>query len=70
MICGEMPRENTMLRMGSKSPAARLMGVSAVPRTILIDPEGRAIAFDLRGNDLIRRVKRILSGDLYYQNEK
>ncbi len=50
------------------SPAARMMGVEAIPKAILIDPEGRAISFSLRGETLVQRVKQILSGDLYYQN--
>ena len=46
------------------------MGVDAVPKAILIDPEGRAISFTLRGEELVRRVKQILGGDLYYQGER
>ena len=36
---------------------------------ILIDPEGKAISFTLRGDELLSRVRQILSGDLYYQKE-
>lgn len=50
------------------SPAVRLLGVKAVPQIILIDPEGRAISFSLRGEEMVKRVKQIMSGDLYYQN--
>jgi len=56
--------------LGWGSPAAKQMGVDAVPKAILIDPEGRAISFSLRGEELVRRVKQILDGDLYYQNER
>lgn len=49
------------------SPAAKMLGVEAIPKAILIDPEGRAISFSLRGEALIRRIKQILGGDLYYQ---
>ena len=35
---------------------------------ILIDPEGKAISFSLRGEEMVRRIKQILGGDLYYQN--
>jgi len=52
---------------GWGSPAVKQMGVDAVPKAILIDPEGRAISFSLRGEELARRAKQILSGDLYYQ---
>jgi thiol-disulfide isomerase/thioredoxin len=55
---------------GWNSPAARMMGVTAVPKTILIDPEGRAISFTLRGEEMVRRIKQILSGDLYYLQEQ
>jgi hypothetical protein len=47
-----------------------MMGVTAVPKTILIDPEGRAISFTLRGEEMVRRIKQILSGDLYYLQEQ
>lgn len=52
--------------LGWSSPAARMMGVTAIPKIILIDPEGKAISFSLRGEEMVRRVKQILSGDLYY----
>ena len=54
--------------LGWGSPAARLLGVTAIPKMILIDPEGKAISFTLRGEELVQRVKQILGGDLYYQN--
>lgn len=50
------------------SPSVKQMGVEAVPKAILIDPEGRVVSFSLRGEELVRRIKQILSGDLYYQN--
>lgn len=56
--------------MGWGSPSARMMGVEAIPRMILIDPDGKAVSFTLRGEELVRRVKQILSGDKYYLNEK
>ena len=49
------------------SPAATMMGVTEIPKVILIDPEGKAISFSLRGEELVRRVKQILQGDRYYQ---
>lgn len=54
--------------LGWSSPSAKFMGVEAIPQMILIDPEGKAISFSLRGEELVRRVKQILSGDLYYLN--
>ncbi len=42
------------------SPAARMMGVTAIPKAILIDPEGRAISFNLRGEGLVNKVKQLV----------
>ena len=50
------------------SPAARMLGVKAIPMIFLIDPEGRMISSSLRGEELVRRVRQIMSGDLYYQS--
>ncbi|EJX10888.1 thioredoxin family protein [gut metagenome] len=55
--------------LGWRSPSAKFMGIEAIPQMILIDPEGKAISFSLRGEELVRRVKQILNGDLYYLNE-
>lgn len=52
--------------MKGKSPAARMMNVQMIPTLVLVDPEGRAISFTLRGEEAIGRIKQILSGDLYY----
>ena len=35
--------------LGMGSPAAKMFGVTAIPKTVLIDPEGKAISFSLRG---------------------
>lgn len=48
--------------LGWSSPVARMLGVTAVPKTILIDPEGRAVSFSLRGEEMVNRVKQILAG--------
>lgn len=50
------------------SPAADALSVDAVPKSILIDPEGRIIAFDLRGDELVDRVGRILDGEPLSKN--
>lgn len=55
--------------LGWGSPAARLMGVTAIPKTVLIDPEGKAISFSLRGEEMVRRIRQILNGDKYYLSE-
>ena len=54
---------------GVQSISARLFHVKDVPQHVLIDPEGKVISLTLRGDELLMRVKQILSGDLYYQNE-
>lgn len=46
---------------GWNSPAARMLGISAIPKTFLIDPEGKVIAFDLRGDHMIQKVKELLN---------
>lgn len=38
----------------------KLCNVSAVPYTVLVDPNGKVIALDLRGEELIRKVKEVL----------
>ena len=54
--------------LGWSSPSAKFMGVTGIPQMILIDPEGKAISFTLRGEEMVRRVKQIPGGDLYYLN--
>lgn len=39
----------------------KLCNVSAVPYTILVDPQGKVIALDLRGDELLRKVKEVLA---------
>ena len=55
---------------GSASPSVRLFNVGETPTNVLIDPEGKAISLTLQGEELVTRVKQILSGDLYYQKEE
>lgn len=43
-----------------KSPVARSYNVEAVPTVILINPEGKIEALDLRGNPLYSTIKRLL----------
>ncbi|RBQ12058.1 peroxiredoxin family protein [Pedobacter miscanthi] len=42
-------------------PASKLYNVNAIPRNFLIDPTGKIIAKDLRGDDLQRKVTSILN---------
>lgn len=43
-----------------RSLPAQLCGVTAVPYTVLVDPEGKVIALGLRGEDLYAKVMDIL----------
>lgn len=43
------------------SPIAKMMGVTSIPQTILIDPEGKALSFTLRGDEMLRYIRRILN---------
>ena len=52
---------------GWGSEAVSLFNVTAVPRTVLISPEGRVIAFDLRGEELLSKVKLIMDGVETYE---
>ena len=44
---------------GWDSDAAKLYHVEAVPRTVLIDPQGRVAAFELRGEEMVSRVRQL-----------
>ena len=44
-----------------QSPVARKYNLSAVPYTVLINPEGRVEALDLRGEELSKTVKSLLN---------
>lgn len=41
-------------------PVAKKYNVHAIPRTILIDPQGKVIGIDLRGEELANKVKSLL----------
>ncbi len=47
---------------GFKSEAAVLYGVSAIPTNYLIDPDGRIIARNLRGDDLDKTLSALFAG--------
>ncbi|MDO4771291.1 TlpA disulfide reductase family protein [Porphyromonas sp.] len=52
---------------GWNSEAVSLFNVTGVPRTVLISPEGKVIAFDLRGEELLMKVKLIMDGIETYE---
>jgi thioredoxin family protein len=43
--------------------------VKDVPMHVLITPDGKVISLTLQGEELQKRVKQILDGDLYYESE-
>tara|TARA_B100000579_G_C22747184_1_gene812133 strand:- start:588 stop:1274 length:687 start_codon:yes stop_codon:yes gene_type:complete len=45
---------------GWRSSAGNKYGVSSIPKTFLIDAKGKIIAYDLRGNDLEKKLSEIL----------
>lgn len=45
---------------GWATAPVKLCNVSAVPFTVLVDPQGKVVALDLRGEELIKKVKEIV----------
>jgi len=45
---------------GWKSPTAALYNIQSIPSNLLLDPTGKIIAKDLRGNDLINELNGVL----------
>jgi peroxiredoxin len=46
--------------MGWKSPVAMEYGIEAIPQNFLLDPQGRIVAQNLRGEELAKRLGEIL----------
>ena len=47
---------------GWNSEGIRLFGIKGVPFTALIDPDGNVVAFELRGEEMVKRLKKIVDG--------
>ena len=47
---------------GWNSEGIKLFGVKGVPFTALIDPNGNVVAFELRGEEMVKRLKKIVDG--------
>jgi hypothetical protein len=45
---------------GWKNAASTLYGIRAIPQNYLLDPEGKIIATNLRGDDLEKKLSEIL----------
>lgn len=48
---------------GWNSEAAQLFNVQGVPHTVLIGPGGKVIGFNLRGEEMVKKVKAIIDGE-------
>lgn len=48
---------------GWNSEAAKLFNVQGVPHTVLIGPGGKVIGFNLRGEEMVKKVKAIIDGE-------
>ena len=55
---------------GTDSQTAKLFGIEKTPRIVMIEPEGLAVSLDMDIDELAIRVDQILSGDLYYLDQK
>ena len=47
---------------GWNSEALKLFGVTGVPFTALIDPDGNVVEFKLRGEEMVKKLKSIIDG--------
>ncbi|MBQ2127022.1 MAG: AhpC/TSA family protein [Bacteroidaceae bacterium] len=47
---------------GWNSEGIKLFSVKGVPYTALIDPEGNVVQFELRGEEMVKRLKKIVDG--------
>ena len=45
---------------GWNSEGVKLFSVKGVPFTALIDPEGNVVAFNLRGEEMVKKLKNIV----------
>lgn len=52
---------------GWKSSYVSMFGVSAVPHTLLINPTGRLITTNLRGEEMVKKIKNIVEGKESYE---
>ena len=44
---------------GWKCAANEVYGVSSIPSNVLVDPQGKIVASDLRGKELLNKLKEI-----------
>ena len=51
---------NTPINAKKKSPAADAYGVRSIPSNFLISPEGKIVAKNLRGQDVIKKLAEVI----------
>lgn len=51
---------------GWNSKQVQLFNVKGVPYTILVNPKGQIVAFELRGEQMFKKVKDIMEGNVSY----
>lgn len=52
---------------GWKSDAVQLFNVKGVPYTVLLNPKGEVVAFNLRGEEMVKKIKGIIDGTVKYE---
>ncbi len=52
---------------GWNSEAVKLFNVQAVPYTVLLNPQGQVVAFELRGEAMVEKIKSIIDGVESYE---
>ena len=61
------PSACTSLPYSWSSDAVSLFNVQGVPHTVLLNPKGEVVAFNLRGEEMLNKVKRIIEGVETYE---
>lgn len=52
---------------GWNTEAAKLFNVQSVPYTVLLNPNGQVVAFELRGEEMVEKIKKIIDGVESYE---
>ena len=47
---------------GWNSEGVKLFNVKGVPYTVLVDPDGKVVQFELRGEEMVKKLKGIVDG--------
>ena len=55
----QLPWHNISDLKGWQSTAASIYGINSIPSNILVDPTGKIVASDLRGDNLLHKLKEI-----------